>query len=70
MKGNTKAMNRGRPGMVMTHRRKQVFEQLADRAANGERVSLAELARRCGLTDYRNARRIVADLRRMGKLQG
>jgi DNA-binding IclR family transcriptional regulator len=43
-----------------------MFEQLADCAANGERVSLAELARRCGLYDYRHARRLVKSLKEMG----
>lgn len=60
--------NRGRPRMAMTTRRKQVLETYADRAAHGERISLAELARRCGLYDYREARRIVGDLRQMGAL--
>jgi DNA-binding IclR family transcriptional regulator len=50
----------------MTRRRRQVLLELADLAASGEKVRLAELARRCGLCDYREARRIVKDLERMG----
>lgn len=61
-------MARGRPKLVMTHRRRQVLEELSDRAAIGERVTMAELARRCGLYDYRDARRIIRDLRQMGSV--
>ena len=61
-------MARGRPRLVMTHRRQQVLEHLADRIVEGERVTLASIARRCGLYDYRHARRIVNDLREMGAL--
>jgi hypothetical protein len=50
----------------MTHRRRQVLNHLTDCALNGERVTMAELARRCGLYDYRDVRRIVRDLNRMG----
>lgn len=50
----------------MTHRRQQVLEHLSDRIAEGERITLASVARRCGLYDYREARRIVGDLREMG----
>ena len=58
--------NRGRPKWTMTKRRKQVLLQLIDCASNGEKVTMAELARRCGLYDYRVARRIVKDLAKMG----
>lgn len=61
-------MNRGRPKLVMTHRRRQVLEHLSACAAEGQRISLAHIARRCGLHDYRDARRIVGDLREMGAL--
>ena len=61
-------MARGRPKLVMTRRRQQVLAHLADRVADGERVTLASVARRCGLYDYRHARRIVNDLRAMGAL--
>jgi hypothetical protein len=52
----------------MTARRLQVLEEYADRVASGEWVSYAELARRCRLYDYREARRIVADLRKLGRI--
>ena len=57
---------RGRPAGQMTHRRQQVLAEIADAVAQGERVTLASLARRCGLHDYRNARRIMSDLKRIG----
>lgn len=57
---------RGRPPGRMTHRRQQVLATYADAIAQGERVSWAELARRCGLHSYNDARRIIMDLRRMG----
>lgn len=59
-------MGRGRPKLTMTHRRRQVLDELIENAANGQRVRLAELARRCGLYDYRDVRRIIRDLRTMG----
>lgn len=59
---------RGRPSGRMTPRRQRVLEALIDAAASGEHISLAKIARRCGLTDYRNARRIRDDLRRMGAI--
>lgn len=52
----------------MTHRRQQVLAQIADAIAGGQTVTLASLARRCGLYDYRDARRVMADLRKMGQL--
>lgn len=57
---------RGRPANRMTQRRAQVLEHLVDRSMDGEPPSLAELARRVGLYDFRDARRVVRDLRRMG----
>lgn len=60
-------MTRGRPPLRMTYRRRQVLEEIRKAAAEGEQVSLARLARRCGLYDYREARRIVEDLKKMGK---
>jgi hypothetical protein len=59
-------MKRGRPKLTMTHRRRQVLDGYAKLAADGERFTLAALARRCGLYDYRHARRVVNDLRNMG----
>lgn len=61
-------MSRGRPPGQMTHRRRQVLAEYADAAASGERISWAELARRTGLYDYRDARRVLGDLKRMGAL--
>lgn len=58
--------SKGRPKFTMTHRRRQVLSEYADLAAQGEPVRLAEIARRCGLSDYRNARRVLRDLRAMG----
>lgn len=57
---------RGRPKLVMTMRRKQVLEQLA---RSGGRISLAEVARRCGLFGGSDARRIVRDLQKMGAIK-
>jgi DNA-binding IscR family transcriptional regulator len=59
-------MARGRPAGQMTHRRRQVLDAMTMAAAQGEPISFARLARRCGLYDYREARRIVADLRKLG----
>lgn len=61
-------MSRGRPSGQMTHRRRQVLEEYIDAAQEGRRISLAQLARRCGLHDYRDARRIVTDLKRLGAI--
>lgn len=60
--------DRGRPAGRMTHRRKQVLAEYVDAAASGERVSWAELARRCGLHSYNDARRIIRDLERMNAI--
>lgn len=57
---------RGRPKLVMTKRRRQVLAQLRKRATNGERITLGELVRSCGLHDRSSARRILRDLRTMG----
>lgn len=62
------SMKRGRPAMTMTPRRSQVWNELAECEATGKRVTLTKLAERCGLYSYRDARRIVADLVRMGML--
>ena len=58
----------GRPAGHMTQRRKQVLATYSAAISRGERVSWAELARRCGLHSYNDARRIIRDLERMGKL--
>jgi DNA-binding IclR family transcriptional regulator len=59
---------RGRPKLVMTRRRRQVLRHLADCVANGERITMGELVRRCGLYDRSSAKRILRDLRKMGQL--
>lgn len=61
-------MARGRPAgkMVMTRLREQALGEIADAVAQGESISLARLARRCGLYDYRDARRVMNDLKKMG----
>lgn len=59
---------RGRPAGLMTHRRQQVFDEIIAAAERGETIGLCSLARRIGLYDYRNARRIVRELRAMGRL--
>lgn len=59
---------RGRPAGQMTHRRQQIFDAIIEAAERGEVVSAWHLARRCGIYDYRNAKRIVRDLKRLGRL--
>ena len=59
-------MARGRPTGQMTHRRQQVMGEIADAIAQGQSITLASLARRCGLYDYRHARRVMGDLKKMG----
>jgi len=59
---------RGRPRGQMTTRRRQLLAAHQMLAAEGQPVSISRLARECGLYDYRDARRIVADLRRMGRI--
>lgn len=61
-------MARGRPAFQMTDRRKQVLCEYAQLIADGETIRLAEIARRCGLYDYRHARRVVNDLKRIGAI--
>lgn len=59
---------RGRPPGRMTHRRQQVLQTYAEAIASGQRVSWAELARRCGLHSYNDARRIICDLKKIGAM--
>jgi hypothetical protein len=61
-------MTRARPALTMTRRRKQVLLELADCAANGERVTLGQLMRRCALYDRSSVKRIMRDLKKMGQL--
>lgn len=58
-------MSRGRKPLTMTKRRRQVLEEIRKAHAEGQTVTLARIARRCGLYDYRDARRIVEDLKKM-----
>lgn len=59
---------RGRKPNQMTTRRKQVLNMYIDLAAEGQTPSLSRLARECGLYDYRKVRRILADLKKMNRL--
>lgn len=59
-------MNRGRPSGRMTPRRQAVLDCISGYRARGFHVSLSRIARDCGLHDYRDARRIVGDLKEMG----
>jgi predicted ArsR family transcriptional regulator len=52
-----------RPRNAMTRRRQQVLIIICETEG---RVSLSEVARRCGLHSHRDARRIVRDLNKMG----
>lgn len=58
--------NRGRPAGRMTVRRRQALDVIVEAAVQGENISLARLARKIGVYSYRDARRIVDDLRRLG----
>lgn len=61
-------MGRGRPKLAMTERRRQVLACVQAYRNRDLLVSLSRIARDCGLHDYRDARRIVGDLRNMGAL--
>lgn len=61
-------MTRGRPKLKMTQRRSQVLAAYEAEACDGTCPSLSRLARRCGLYDYRDARRVMGDLKLMGLL--
>lgn len=58
-------MARGRPALRMTHHRARILQEIID---STEPVTFASLARRCGLYDYKSARRIVNDLKKMGAI--
>ena len=62
------SIRRGRPPLAMTPRRCQMIDELNRLIDDGERVTMAELAKRCGLYDYRDARRIIRDLRKIGSV--
>ncbi len=57
---------RGRPALELTPLRAEVLAELNRSFSKGERLTLAELARRCRQYDYRDARRVVRDLKAMG----
>lgn len=59
-------VRRGRPAYQMTPVRQRVYSELQRCVSNSERLTMAELARRCRLHDYRDARRVVTDLKAMG----
>lgn len=59
------AKRRGRPPGLLTDRRKQMLSAIINGAAEGKPINFTRLANQCGLYDYRHARRIVKDLRRM-----
>ena len=50
----------------MTHRRQRVLRELARASEQGRRLTLAELARRTGLYDYREARKTLRHIERYG----
>lgn len=50
----------------LTYRRRQVLEHYEQRAAAGEQLNVARLARECGIYDRRTAARIVRDLTMLG----
>lgn len=54
-----------RPGR-MTRNRQRVLDEYRRAVAKGEAITLARIARRCGLYSYREARRTIADLKRFG----
>ncbi len=62
-------MTRGRPAGRMTPLRKKALALMAEEARAGGFISYAKVARKLGLTDYRNARRVVNDLRKLGLVE-
>lgn len=59
---------RGRPRLQMTRLRQRVLEAYSLKLAQGYYPTHAELSRDCGLYSYRDARRVLKDLRMMGQL--
>lgn len=59
---------RGRPFGMTPLRQRVLAEIEASVADGGEAPSLRTLARRCGLYDFRDARRAVRALKRLGRL--
>jgi hypothetical protein len=53
----------------MTPNRQRVLQAITESVEAGRGMpSLRELARRCGLYDFRDARRVRDDLRRLGRI--
>lgn len=50
----------------MTHHRRAILREIAAAHARGETIRLAELARRCGLHSYRDAKRVLREIERYG----
>lgn len=59
-------MKRGRPKLTMTPLRERVRNEYLEALSNDRLISLSRLARNCGLDSYRDARRVMNDLRQMG----
>lgn len=64
----SRAGRRGRPPGLLTDRRKQMLGAIIATVADGKPINFAHLANDCGLYDYREARRIVKDLKKLGHL--
>lgn len=61
-------ITRGRPAGRMTIRRRQVLEYAMHCEAKGEGIILGPLIRAVGLSHRSDAKRILADLKKMGLL--
>lgn len=55
-----------RPSGQMTHRRRQVLAALLALREAGVPVRPSEVARRCGMGNWRNAARVMRDVERLG----
>lgn len=66
MKGAEQVDSNNKPRGRPPRARERVLVEIKDAIkAGGPVPTLSSLARRCGLYDYRNARRVLRDLRRM-----
>jgi len=61
-------IKRGRPCGKLTIRRRQVLDYALCCEAKGERIILGPLIRTIGLSHRSDAKRILADLKKMGLL--
>lgn len=59
-------VSRGRPKLTMTHRRRQVLNELIEQSATGQRVSLGHIMRRYGFYGREDVKRVIRDLKTMG----